>query len=769
MQVLDAEGNTPLHCAAMSNQPNALDLVKMLLLTAASAATAPGQTSSSSAVAVVQKNRSGQTAYDVAVLNSVRQFLLPLQLQAETQAALDNGGAGLPPGIDLGGLKINNAHLPPPPVMGMMGGMTQMPPNGMYPPTPGLSQHHQQQQQPMYPPAPQQQQQHVPNLSSPQQQVSPPYAGATSTPPPPQDQQQDQLQPAPSSGSGGGLFPRAPTSTGSQHSYALTGRSSAATLRSKSGIQPDGFHSSSSDKNLQEKYGNVNANQVALPPPPSSGNFAGLDASAAGPGLTTHSAPPSMNTNNNGAAAAMPNNPFAGGLSALGAGSRVAGRRYVAYDPYSTGRSPLPRPPAPTTTGMPLAVPGAVNSNNYNAATFQPQISGVEPAQENYGAPAPYDSYQQQQQGGMTAAPYDGYQLQQQVGVAPAPYDNYQKQHGGTPPAPNDSYQQYPSGMAPAPYDSYQQQHGGMPSDSNDSYQQSQVTAPSNAPAASFMTQPPPGSRAMFASPPPAFGKTPANTPVMPPAMNEATGPSSSFLPPPPYQSGAAPSPVVVAPMGFSLSSPSKSTGSVNAASVFGSTTPRNVTASSPSASLSTPPSMTGAARGFHRSSSAPSSESASALFSRPAGGDTAAVAAAAEASGTPLSSPFVQQPPSAATPRSATELFGTPQPQPPMTTTTTDPTAEAAADATTAAYASPPTATEAPSEQVAFPTASATQQAQTLPGSEEDDLDDIPLTPGLEDKQSVANVVPHVGGGNDNSSSRGGVLDMPPPPFSRK
>ena len=108
MQITDAEGNTPLHCACMSNKPNALDVVKMLLQT------------QPTTVAVGTKNNFGQTPYDVASLNMVRQYLLPIQLQAETQAALDNGGRGLPPGIDLGGLKISNSNLPPPPT-GMPG------------------------------------------------------------------------------------------------------------------------------------------------------------------------------------------------------------------------------------------------------------------------------------------------------------------------------------------------------------------------------------------------------------------------------------------------------------------------------------------------------------------------------------------------------------------------------------------------------------------------------------------------------------------------
>jgi Ankyrin repeats (3 copies) len=94
LDTLDSAGNTPLHCAAMSTNPSsALELVKVLV--------------TEFQASVVTKNTAGQTPYDVASLNSIRQYLLPLQLQQETQYALDNGGVGLPPGIDLGGLRIS--------------------------------------------------------------------------------------------------------------------------------------------------------------------------------------------------------------------------------------------------------------------------------------------------------------------------------------------------------------------------------------------------------------------------------------------------------------------------------------------------------------------------------------------------------------------------------------------------------------------------------------------------------------------------------------
>ncbi len=101
IQQTDLAGNTPLHYASMSMASNGLDVVKLLI--------------TNYGASVVAKNSSGQTPYDVAALNSIRQHLLPIQLQAETQAALDNGGQGLPAGIDLGGLRIKNPAVPPPP------------------------------------------------------------------------------------------------------------------------------------------------------------------------------------------------------------------------------------------------------------------------------------------------------------------------------------------------------------------------------------------------------------------------------------------------------------------------------------------------------------------------------------------------------------------------------------------------------------------------------------------------------------------------------
>lgn len=703
--VLDAEGNTPLHCCAMSNQLNALDCIKLLLSFAAPASAITNEptttTSSISSSLVVAKNRMGQTAYDVAILNTVRQYLLPLQLQAETQAALDNGGVGLPPGIDLGGLKITNSQtfLPPPPICtpmmtagGAGGGMS---PQSVYPPTPGLY----QQPQSVYPPPP--------GLLQQQQQQQPPSMYGSSTPPTP-------LQPTPSApptaapAAAAGL-PRppsalAPSSNGSQHSYAHKGHSSAALFRSKSGIQPDGFHSSSSDKNLQEKYGhvsNTNNNAVVLPPPPSSGNFTAPESSLL-TSVGSHSSPASLN----GGGSAGANNPFAGGRSALGAGGcRATSNRYIAYDPFA-GRSQPPHQTArPPVSGgnMALLTPSAAAPVQSNFTTFTPL------AQQQ----------QQQQQGGMLL------------------------------PSAPDSYQPPPQGMAAA----------------------------SQIPDAASSFMPPPPGGAMFASPKLSFGTTPANTPAVIPRqapVNDVVGLQQQqpgpFLPPPPYQSGAVsaatPSPVA-GPMGFANATPSKSAVSNNAASVFGSAT------SPSSIQSSTPPLGVLRGKSYHRSISSPSNPSD--LFSRPAVGQSAAA----------TTSPASQTPPAAA-PLSATELFGR---------------CAAAPTAAADSHVSPPVAVDQQPKQVDSPSASeaaavdtkeppafATDllgDAGTAPNGadvavatdgqskndapvplanhntgEEDDLDDIPLTPGNEVLINNSALF---------GKSQVGAIGLPPPPFSRK
>ncbi|CAB9528209.1 Ankyrin Repeat [Seminavis robusta] len=269
---MDSAGNTPLHYACLSTDTlRTLPTVKLLV--------------TELGASVVAKNSLGQTPYDVATVNSVRQFLLPLQLQQETQAAIDNGGVGLPPGIDMGGLRIRNPVAPPPPIR----------------------------------PAP---------MSSP----APTHSML---------QQQD-----------GGV---APTSGG----YALSGSSSAHTAVMKGFRKPDGFHSSSSDANLQKKYGHYQSSQYAnIAPPPASGGAPIASAFAGGGG----------------------NNPFAGGAAANPYSGR-ANSRYVAYDAVSN-----------TTSPMPMAMPNqrtmsAPNTGTANYGVFQPLDDNKPQQQQQHNQP----------------------------------------------------------------------------------------------------------------------------------------------------------------------------------------------------------------------------------------------------------------------------------------------------------------------------------------------------------------------------------------------
>lgn len=65
--------------------------------------------------------------------------------------------------------------------------------------------------------------------------------------------------------------PRAPSS--GQHSYARRGgQNNTAAVLQNSKYKPDGFHSSSNDKELQAKYGHVNVTSNVAPPPMSGGS-----------------------------------------------------------------------------------------------------------------------------------------------------------------------------------------------------------------------------------------------------------------------------------------------------------------------------------------------------------------------------------------------------------------------------------------------------------------------------------------------------------------
>jgi hypothetical protein len=300
----DYAGNTPLHHACMSSQRTlALQVVKMLI--------------HDYGASVLAKNSQGQTPYDVATLDSIRQFLLPIQLQKETQIAIDNGGQGLPPGIDMGGLRIQNPAMPPPPKFGEgmapppqggRAGMMATPGQQRYAATPNFAS--------PQPPAPAQYYPQPVGMAP----FTPAAAAAPSFPPPPAIAAVAVSTPVtpvtPAS------VPAAPrsrgkaTSTGSTASsdsgYSRSGGSSAAIF---SKYRADGFHSSSSDVNLQRKYGHVSATgPAAVPPPPSSGNAA------------PHSA-------------GVPSVP---GANPFGGGGYLAGSRYPAYGHGAATAAPAP-------------------------------------------------------------------------------------------------------------------------------------------------------------------------------------------------------------------------------------------------------------------------------------------------------------------------------------------------------------------------------------------------------------------------------------------
>ena len=71
IEQVDKIGNTPLHHACTSSDGRALEVVQFLV--------------NEYGANVLAKNSQGQTAYDLASSNNVRQFLLPIQLQKETQ------------------------------------------------------------------------------------------------------------------------------------------------------------------------------------------------------------------------------------------------------------------------------------------------------------------------------------------------------------------------------------------------------------------------------------------------------------------------------------------------------------------------------------------------------------------------------------------------------------------------------------------------------------------------------------------------------------
>ena len=417
IDIADYNGWTALHHAAASrtmSAQSAMATVKVLV--------------EELGASVVMKDATAHTPYDVGTSQAVRGYLLPKQLQQETQECLDNGGAGLMPGIDMGGMKINYNNVAPPPVIGTPGGVPPQPStmNGdpsaalmQPPPVRGINS--------TFSPNPHGGKSYnaatsfsSPDTVTPITATAPNsdviIAGSRSIVPPQnnnvgdvQPHQENQLTsfpqqpPAPTQNNSAQTSlpevihtkpaeqpPSSNNSTsGSSSGYARRGgNSNSAFVLNESSFagrklyKPDGFHTSSNDKELQAKYGHVEnsfetSRKLAVPPPPSSG------------------------TKNTGSPA--PHSGGANPYSAMGAGNAQTmgyiggtGRaRYPAYcavsdsvsAPPSLGgtsfSSQIAAPPAPTYSTF---NPGAVQHNSVAASVAQTQQWSGEQQQHHSSA-----------------------------------------------------------------------------------------------------------------------------------------------------------------------------------------------------------------------------------------------------------------------------------------------------------------------------------------------------------------------------------------------
>lgn len=266
-------------------------------------------------------------------------------------------------------------------------------------------------------------------------------------------------------------IPVPPSSGGRQHAYARRGgNSNKAAVLQNAKYKPDGFHTSSNDKELQAKYGHVNVVSNVAPPPisggggsssfaPSSGN------SSAGVGVVMPPAPVSGGGGGANPFSAAAANPFSAAgsrpPSSAGSGRYVGGgaSRYPSYCAVSDSVSLIHSNSAPNSGGM--VMPGAMqqqpqvpqyatfnhgaatnnnfiapNSSSFNnapASNMQQQTTGVSP----YQSPPPFTN----------AVPTNNSMHQQQV---PTPYQSQQPSVNITMQQPQPSYPHQPS---PSPYD----------------------------------------------------------------------------------------------------------------------------------------------------------------------------------------------------------------------------------------------------------------------------------------------------------------------------
>jgi hypothetical protein len=306
---------------------------------------------------------------------------------------------------------------------------------------------------------------------------------------------------------------------------------------------------------------------------------------------------------------------------------------------------------------------------------------------------------------------------------------------------------------------------------------------------------------ATFSSPPPAsFGKTPANTPMLSPTTTNTTDSATAnagtpFMSPPPSGFGPSmvhtttPPPVIVA---RSLTSPDRSEGSVNghhATSVFG-TSP-----STQSMFTAATPCTTTTSRGYHRSNSSPSDVAV--LFSKPAVSTTHSEDTTAS-----VHQPL-PQPPAEILSTSTTEMMSTPSIQRPTTKTAAELFGHSNStvgtvnsfpnDATTMTETQQPTSTTTSTCTVVNDDDDDNNNNHNM--SNEDELDDVPLTPGQDHVSKLSDmndtlmnmtVASNVQPSNETlpsvqqqqhqqsivttgMNSLIAAIGMPPPPFSRK
>jgi len=426
----DLQGNTPLHYASSSG--HSLALVQFLV--------------KENGVDVTTKNAEGKTPYDISSDDSIRQYLLPIQLQKETQQCLDNGGTGLPQGIDMGGLSLNrNVGMGPPPSMAT-GGMGSPPPLAMHSnnwneatAVGGFRQEVSELRNATVNPYPMHHGVASITGDAKTQPKTDDYNyngtrihGNANTPiEEPVTTQPIATNSAPSPEV---LVLKKNTTSNSEtitppvtdvDTYARRGFSSAAVLPIKSKYTPDGFHSSSSDVNLQQKYGHDKTTG-----PPSGTLNTEIIASNLGPPPAAPTTAANSSNDGNIVGGSVGYNPYAGGYGTA-AGGRV---RYPTYNAVSN------------TVGHVTHVNATMNQYNYpSVAGAAPQYNVFDPAgsmnssgSQQYPNLAPqYSNYQghqqQEQQSDQFKAssnnfPYQGHQPQQSVhSFAPTPVGHQQQ------------------------------------------------------------------------------------------------------------------------------------------------------------------------------------------------------------------------------------------------------------------------------------------------------------------------------------------------------